>query len=90
MAVGEDGWAHLGGIGTSLRTLDPGFDPRTFGYSQLIQLIKAHKDLFTIRKEDEKGSSAVYVKRRSPTKRRKPAAKAKEAVPAREERNGHS
>ncbi|MDK0560379.1 OST-HTH/LOTUS domain-containing protein, partial [Clostridium perfringens] len=75
MAVGEDGWAHLGGIGTSLRTLDPAFDPRTFGYSQLIQLIKAHKELFTIRKEDEKGSSAVYVKRRSASRSRKPAPK---------------
>ncbi len=65
MAEGEDGWAHLGAIGSSLRQLDPAFDSRTFGYSQLIQLIKAHKELFTIRKEDDKGSSAVYVKRRS-------------------------
>ncbi len=65
MAVGEDGWAHLGAIGSGLRQLDPAFDSRTFGYSQLIHLIKAHKDLFIIRKEDDKGSSAVYVKRRS-------------------------
>lgn len=63
MAADEDGWAHLGTIGVNLRQLDPSFDPRTFGYNQLLQLIKAHKDLFTIRKEDDKGPSAVYVKR---------------------------
>ncbi|NEM98044.1 NYN domain-containing protein [Pontibacter burrus] len=63
MAADEDGWAHLGAIGMNLRQLDPSFDPRTFGYGQLLQLIKAHKDLFTIRKEDDKGPSAVYVKR---------------------------
>ncbi len=79
MAVGEDGWAHLGAIGSSLRQLDPAFDARTFGYSQLIQLIKAYKELFIIRKEDDKGSSAVYVKRRS--KRYK---KPKEAEPHKE------
>ncbi|MBF8962037.1 NYN domain-containing protein [Pontibacter sp. FD36] len=91
MAVGEDGWAHLGAIGTSLRLLDPAFDPRTFGYSQLIQLIKAHKDLFTIRKEDDKGSSAVYVKRRSSPKRRKPAKEKEKTVKpaAKEEQNSN-
>ncbi|WP_114784080.1 NYN domain-containing protein [Botryobacter ruber] len=78
MAVGEDGWAHLGAIGMGLRQLDPAFDPRTFGYSQLLQLIKAQKDLFLIRKEDDKSSSAVYIKRKpgrrsAPRKTRKAA-----------------
>ncbi|MHA6249026.1 NYN domain-containing protein [Pontibacter sp. CAU 1760] len=64
MSEDEDGWAHLGVMGVNLRQLDPSFDPRTFGYGQLLQLIKAQKDLFTIRKEDDKGPSAVYVKRK--------------------------
>ncbi len=64
MSEGEDGWAHLGVMGVNLRQLDPSFDPRTFGYGQLLQLIKAQKDLFTIRQEDDKGPSAVYVKRK--------------------------
>ena len=76
MSEGEDGWAHLGVMGVNLRQLDPSFDPRTFGYGQLLQLIKAHKDLFTIRQEDDKGPSAVYVKRedkrRSHPKKKKP------------------
>ncbi len=79
MSADEDGWAHLGTMGTNLRQLDPSFDPRTFGYGQLSQLIKAHKDLFTIRQEDDKGPSAVYVKRKSnrrsnSTKTRQPKA----------------
>lgn len=83
MAVGEDGWAHLGAVGMSLRQLDPAFDPRTFGYGQLIQLIKAHKELFMIRKEDDKGSSAVYIKKKS-AQRRKPAKEKKEPAPKRD------
>ncbi|GAA4443883.1 NYN domain-containing protein [Pontibacter saemangeumensis] len=80
MSEDEDGWAHLGVMGVNLRQLDPSFDPRTFGYGQLLQLIKAQKDLFTIRKEDDKGPSAVYVKRKDKPKsrtRKKPQAEAK-------------
>ncbi|RAU82375.1 NYN domain-containing protein [Pontibacter arcticus] len=72
MSADEDGWAHLGTMGINLRQLDPGFDPRTFGYGQLLQLIKAHKELFTIRKGDDKGPSAVYIKR---TEERRPREK---------------
>ncbi|MDX5422013.1 MAG: NYN domain-containing protein [Hymenobacteraceae bacterium] len=77
MSADEDGWAHLGAMGTNLRQLDPSFDSRTFGYGQLLQLIKAHKDIFTIRKEDDKGPSAVYIKRRD-KRRSKPKKKVKE------------
>ncbi len=63
MAADDDGCAHLGAMGMNLRQLDPSFDSRTFGYGQLLQLIKAHSDLFTIRKEDDKGPSAVYIKK---------------------------
>jgi uncharacterized LabA/DUF88 family protein len=72
MSADEDGWAHLGTMGTNLRQLDPSFDPRTFGYGQLLQLIKAHKDVFMIRKEDDKGPSAVYVKKISKPRSRQP------------------
>ncbi len=80
MSSDDNGWAHLGTMGLNLRQLDPSFDSRTFGYSQLSQLIKAHDDLFTIRQEDDKGPSAVYVKRTSKrsgkTARSKPKSKA--------------
>ncbi|WP_439879971.1 NYN domain-containing protein [Pontibacter sp. MBLB2868] len=77
MSADEDGWAHLGAIGANLRQLDPSFDSRTFGYGQLLQLIKAYKDIFTIRKEDEKGPSAVYVKRKD-KRRSRPRKKTQE------------
>ncbi len=62
MAVQEDGWANLGTIGFYLRQLDPGFDPRTFGFKQLSQLIKSYASLFELRFQDEKGRTNVYVK----------------------------
>jgi uncharacterized LabA/DUF88 family protein len=62
MAVQEDGWANLGTIGGYLRQLDPGFDPRTYGFKQLSQLIKAYKDHFEIRSKDESGQTTVLVR----------------------------
>jgi len=62
MAVQEDGWANLGTIGFTLRQLDPGFDPRTYGYKQLSQLFKAHPTHFELRLEDEGGRADIYVR----------------------------
>jgi uncharacterized LabA/DUF88 family protein len=62
MAVGDDGWANLATMGFYLRQLDPGFDPRTYGYKQLSQLTKAHSHLFEIRSPKEPGQTAVYVR----------------------------
>ena len=63
MAVHEDGWANLGELGFYLRQLDPGFDPRTYGFKQLSQLIKGQPALFEIRaREEAGGGSAIYVK----------------------------
>ena len=65
MAVHEDGWANLGELGFYLRQLDPGFDPRTYGFKQLSQLIKSQPGLFEIRaREEEGGGSAVYARLR--------------------------
>ena len=62
MAVTEDGWAHLAMIGTHLHKLDPGFDPRTFGHKQLVQLIESYNNLFEIKRTKKKGPTAVYAK----------------------------
>jgi len=61
MAVGEDGWANLGEIGFYLRQLDPGFDPRTYGYRQLSQLIKSLPTLFDTKTTEESGGTAILV-----------------------------
>lgn len=55
--VQEDGWAHLGGLGSSLRQLDPGFDPRTYGHKLLSQLVEA-----TPYFETRKQSKGIYVR----------------------------
>jgi Fe-S-cluster formation regulator IscX/YfhJ len=65
MAVHEDGWANLGEIGFYLRQLDPGFDPRTYGFKQLSQLINSQKALFDVHSRGEEGGgAAIYVRMR--------------------------
>lgn len=36
----DDGWVHLGGLGSRLLMMDPEFDPRTYGCSKLTTLIE--------------------------------------------------
>ena len=64
MAVQDDGWALLGTLGTRLHQIDPGFDPRTYGYRQLSQLVRSHED-FEIKEEmSREGPSHIYVRRK--------------------------
>ncbi len=64
MVVQDDGWATLSDLGKALRKLDPAFDFRTYGYSQLSKMIEAHQDLYEIEREAEKGPSQIYFRRR--------------------------
>jgi len=62
-AVQEDGWAFLGTLGHHLRQLDPGFDARTYGFSQLSSLIRGFPKVFDIREvKSDDGNSSIYVK----------------------------
>ncbi len=62
-AVQDDGWAFLGTLGHHLRQLDPGFDARTYGFSQLSSLIRGYPRVFEIREvKGEDGNSSIYVK----------------------------
>lgn len=62
MAVGQDGWAPLAGMGNALYQLDPGFDPRTYGHKQLSKMIASLKDRFEMRTKDMEGQLIFYVK----------------------------
>ena len=62
MAVGQDGWAPLAGMGQALYQLDPGFDPRTYGHKQLSRMISNLKDRFEMRTENLDGSNILYVR----------------------------
>lgn len=67
MVVQEDGWTHLGSLGKALLQLDPGFDPRTYGFRQLSQLIEAFPKHFQLKRMDDVGPSSVYVKLMDPS-----------------------
>lgn len=63
MSVQDDGWAFLGTVGGHLRQLDPGFDPRTYGYKQLTQLIKSYSSDFEVKgKKGKSGATEVYIR----------------------------
>ena len=62
LAVQEDGWTHLGMLGQHLRQLDPGFDPRSYGYKQLSLLVKGHPESFEIKPHRGQAASTLYVK----------------------------
>jgi uncharacterized protein (TIGR00288 family) len=63
IAVQEDGWAFLGTLGHHLRQLDPSFDARTYGHSQLSTLVRAYSKLFEIKEvKSPEGNSVIYVR----------------------------
>jgi hypothetical protein len=64
--VADDGRADLGDLGKALWKLDPSFDSRTYGRSQLMGLLKMLPETFVIERSDEKGHSSVFVRFRSP------------------------
>lgn len=62
MAMQEDGWANLATLGFYLHQLDPGFDPRTYGYKQLSQLLKKYPQIFELRFKDESGQTVFFAR----------------------------
>jgi hypothetical protein len=48
----EDGWYHLGGVGTRLIALYPDFDPRTYGCSKLVTLLEK-TGAFEVRRDQQ-------------------------------------
>ena len=65
MSVQSDGWASLGVLGNRLHQLDPGFDPRTYKYRQLSQMLRAFKEVFELRERKTKeGASLISVRLR--------------------------
>ncbi len=67
-AADDDGWAHLGAVGSNLSRLASDFDSRTWGFAKLKDLMVAHPsfDLESRKTGDGKAPNA-YV-RRSPHK----------------------
>lgn len=57
-ASDDNGWAHLGAVGTILTKKEPDFDSRNYGYSKLSDLLEASR-LFEVRRQDK----AITVRR---------------------------
>jgi uncharacterized LabA/DUF88 family protein len=50
----DDGWAHLGGVGSFVAKQASDFDPRNWGYGKLVDLVNAI-DLFEVRRPTGQG-----------------------------------
>jgi NYN domain/OST-HTH/LOTUS domain len=61
---GEDGWSHLGAVGSVLGTRYATFDPRLYGFAKLISLARA-QDYLDV--EQNEGAPRVRVKPKSTT-----------------------
>lgn len=59
----EDGWATLSEVGVQIRKLDPAFDPRSYGQSQLSLLVKSRPDRFGTEERMIGGQAQIYIKR---------------------------
>ena len=67
MTSQDDGWAFLGAVGNALRQLDPAFDVRSYGHTQLSPLIRSRPDLFEMRDDKtQAGPTLIYVRLHPP------------------------
>ncbi|WP_296665850.1 NYN domain-containing protein [Demequina sp.] len=64
-AAGDDGWAQLGTVGSNLSRLASDFDSRTWGYTKLTDLMRAHPDYKVESRSTGEGKPAnAYVRRK--------------------------
>lgn len=63
LCVADDGWALLSAIGSSLRSLDPSFDHRTYGCSSLKTLISRFSDFLEMREDKTPGGNTIVFVR---------------------------
>ena len=63
-AEDEEGWAHLGQVGSYLNKVRPNFDPRLYGHKKLSDLLRQHPRHFQVEDRSTPGSSVttVYVR----------------------------
>lgn len=65
-ASDENGWAHLGTLGSYLNKLKPDFDPRNYGYKKLSELVKAKPNIFLTKEQSDNGSEHknLYIRKK--------------------------
>ncbi|MEZ5095728.1 MAG: OST-HTH/LOTUS domain-containing protein [Nocardioides sp.] len=57
----DDGWSHLGSVGTHLSKSHPSFDPRDYGHTKLSNLVKA-QSYVEVRMPDASSPGPVLVR----------------------------
>ena len=58
----DEGWVHLGTLGSALQRIEPSFDSRTFGSKSLSLLIKSMPELVEVKGAKHTGTSTIYVR----------------------------
>ena len=61
-ASDDEGWAHLGAMGTYLNKIKPNFDPRLYGQKKLSDLLRKHPKHFSVVERESGGGKTLYVK----------------------------
>ncbi len=67
----DDDWSALGAVGNHLNRTDPSFDPRTYGFAKLSDLVKAQPfvETRTVKGASGQGQLWVRLKGRAPAKK---------------------
>ena len=63
LSAQEDGWAALSSMGSSLRSLDPSFDHRTFGFSSLRSLAANFPKLIELKEQKKLAGNTIISMR---------------------------
>ena len=58
----DDGWVHLGPLGSALQRIEPSFDSRTYGFKSLSLLIKSMPKYVEFKGAKKTGTSTIYVR----------------------------
>ncbi|GAB3097071.1 NYN domain-containing protein [Lysobacter terrae] len=63
-AENEEGWAHLGAVGSYLNKVRPNFDPRLYGHKKLSDLLRQHARHFKVEERSAPGGGGptLYVR----------------------------
>jgi uncharacterized LabA/DUF88 family protein len=60
----DEGWVHLGTLGSALQRIEPSFDSRTYGFKSLSLLIKSMPTHVEVKGAKQTGTSTIYVRMR--------------------------
>jgi hypothetical protein len=58
----DEGWVHLGPLGSALQRIEPSFDSRTYGYKSLSLLIKSMSKQVEVKGDKKTGTSTIYAR----------------------------